>query len=156
MQPCMAEIRYKDSDINEWPDRWKGVQEDTVYGERILELFKPFIETLKLSGRSRKTINNHIDNLWMLGGWLIKHINYHPEDRIIEPLFVIPQYVDGYNGPLIHDFSESQQRSFDGTCRIFYGWLVPNHLENAWKRPILTIAPINNSPRNKTIKKAVK
>lgn len=145
-------MNFKDKDINDWPDSWKGTNEDVSYGKDILKLFKPYIASLKKKSLSPVTINRHIDNLWLLGGWLIKHINYHPEDRKIEPLFLIPRYVDGYDGPTIHDLSDSAQSSFDATCRKFYDWLVPNRLENAWKRPIITIVPIK---KQKTRKKVI-
>jgi hypothetical protein len=121
-------MRFHDSDINNWPDSWMGMSEDICYGKEIVKLFKPFISFLKESSLSPKSINRHIDNLWLLGGWVITQINSYPEERKIEPLLLLPRYIDAYDGPLIPDLTESNQRSFDATCRKFYAWLVCNRL----------------------------
>jgi hypothetical protein len=127
----MVSAKYKDSDIVDWPNSWKGEDNDLRYGAEIVKLFKPFIESLKSEDLSQKTINRHIDNLWLLGGHLIGHINAYPKDRKIEPLFLIPQCIDGYDGPYIRDLNDDEQKAFDSTCRKFYKWLVPNRLKPA-------------------------
>lgn len=85
---------------------------------------KPFIEELLKSSYSYKTIKNHIDNLWMLGGFIVKRINFYEKDRNIEPHFLLPRFIDSQDGPLIDDFSESEQINFDRTCRKFYKYLT--------------------------------
>jgi hypothetical protein len=32
------------ADFHEWPERWKGFPEDVPYGERIIAIYKPFVE----------------------------------------------------------------------------------------------------------------
>ena len=120
---------YKDSDIDDWPKTWAYSSKDIDYGKEIVELFVPFLNSLKQSKFSKKTINEHIDNLWALGGFLIKQINYNEEYRNKTPLLLIPRYIDSYDGPTIQDFSESEQESFDKTCSKYYRYLVVNDLK---------------------------
>jgi hypothetical protein len=124
-------MKFADSDIDNWPYSWQGLDEDIAYGKAIVRLFKPFIRSLKESALTPKSINRHINNLFALGGWLITEINHHPKERKIEPLYLLPRYIDGYDGPWIRDLTESGQRSFDATCRKFYAWLVKNRLAKA-------------------------
>ena len=116
------------SEINKWPRSWAGKDEDVEYGRRIMELMKPFITELLNSSYSSKTIKEHIDNLWLLGGYIIKHMNYHDENRKQDPLFLLTRFIDSFDGPHISDLSENAQNSFDRTCRKFYKYLVQNVL----------------------------
>lgn len=116
-------MKTKDSKINEWPRAWQGVKEDIPYGQEIIKYMIPFIEDMKNKGLSVKTINKHIDNLWVLGGNIIKELNGCDENRELPALKMILNCIDSNEGPLIHDFSELQQNEFDSTCRKFYKFL---------------------------------
>ena len=121
-------MKTKDGDIHQWPDSWQGVKEDLVYGRQLIAIFKPFIDAMKAKGLGVKTINEHIDNLWMLGGYIITQLNYHEMDRQIPPLEMVISCIDSGDGPLIHDFSDYQQERFDATCRKLYKHLMHNGL----------------------------
>ena len=121
-------MNNKENDIKDWPKSWACEKNDYLYGKKIIKLFIPFINLLKDDKLTRKTINTHIDNLWLLGGFLIKHINNYSEDRKIEPHFLITHFVDSWDGPNIIDLSEYEQESFNRTCRKFYKYLVKNVL----------------------------
>jgi len=43
---------------------------------RMVACLRPFIEHLASSSLSPKTIRRHVDNLWMLGGEIIRDLNY--------------------------------------------------------------------------------
>ena len=116
--------RINIDEINEWPDSWAGFKEDIEYGQKIIQLMRPFIEELLQSEYSYKTIKNHIDNLWSLGGYIIEEINDDKSKMNLEPHLLLTRYIDSMEGPLIHDFSESEQKNFDRTCRKFYKYLV--------------------------------
>ena len=116
-------MKTKDDKINEWPQSWQGDKNDIPYGQEIIKYMIPFIEEMKKKGLSIKTINKHIDNLWMLGGKIIEELNYYKENRKIPALKMILNNIDSNEGPLIHDFSELQQGEFDSTCRKFYKFL---------------------------------
>lgn len=115
-------------EINEWTDSWAFVKNDIEYGEELIKLMRPFIEELLNSLYSYKTIKNHIDNLWILGGFIVKHINLYEKDRNVVPFFLLPRFIDSIDGPLIDDFSESEQERFDRICRKFYKFLAENIL----------------------------
>jgi len=116
------------SEINKWPVSWAGTDDDVEYGRRIMELMKPFVRDLLNSSYSSKKIKEHIDNLWLLGGHIIKHINYHEENGKQDPFFLLTGFIDSFDGPNINDLSEYEQKSFDRTCRKYYKYLVQNVL----------------------------
>ena len=45
-----------------------GAGKDLPPGERLVVLFRPFLESLAASDLSPKTIQKHVDNVWILGG----------------------------------------------------------------------------------------
>ena len=86
--------------------------------------FRPFLEHLVGSDLSPKTIQKHVDNLWALGGEIIRDLNETPSLRrkTIEQL--LDDRINDDGGPLLYGVdSEEQQRSFDSTCRKLYRFL---------------------------------
>ena len=100
-----------------------GVEKDIATGEQMVVCFQPFLVQLAESGLSRKTIRKHVDNLWVLGGELIRDLNETPvlRKRLIADL-VFDAVEDGGLLPHQHD-SEEQVRSFESTCRKFRRFL---------------------------------
>jgi len=47
----------------------------------LLACLRPFIAHLTSSSLSRKTIRKHVDNLWMLGGKIIRDLHEDPSLR---------------------------------------------------------------------------
>jgi len=119
------------ADFFEWPERWKGFPEDVPYGEGIIEIYKPFVDEL-LSRYSQKTVNRHLDNLWLLGGELIRKINMNPELREKAPMELLLDNVNETGGPYCrHLDSEEQMRAYEATCRKLFKFLherKPNEL----------------------------
>ena len=80
--------------------------------------FRAFIKHLASSALSPKTIRKHIDNLWILGGEIIRDLNQTPSLRRKDVEQILFDVLDDEGGPLIHNCnSEELQRSFDSTCR---------------------------------------
>ena len=52
-----------------------GVGKDLPPGDQLLELFRPFLESLAVSDLSPTTIQKHVDNLWALGGEFIRDLH---------------------------------------------------------------------------------
>lgn len=105
-------------DLATWPASWCGEERDVIPGEQIVAVFTPFLLDLLAQGLSRKTSNLHRDNLWLLGGEIIRDINETPQLRKRPVKALILQAIAGDEGPLIHGgFSEQEQRSFDSTCK---------------------------------------
>jgi len=101
-----------------------GWEKDLPPGEKLVACFRPFIEHLASSDLSRKTIRKHIDNLWILGGEIIRDLNETPSLRKKNIEQVLFDVIDDDGGPLIYGVSsEQQQRSFDSTCRKLQGFL---------------------------------
>jgi hypothetical protein len=85
--------------------------------------FRPFIEHLGSSSLSSKTIRWHADNLWILGGEIIRDLNYTPSLRKIAAQRLLREAVHADGGPLIHNGSEEEQHSVDATCRKLHRFL---------------------------------
>lgn len=112
------------ADFHNWPESWKGLPEDVPYGEGLIEIYKPFIEEL-LPRYSYNTVNRHLNNLWLLGGELIRSINMDPEDREKTPMELLLDNIDETGGPYCrHLDSEEQMRAYEATCRKLYKFLM--------------------------------
>ena len=62
-------------DLDEWPRSWMGFEKDLPPGERMVACFRPFLEHLVRLEPSHKTIRKHVDNLWILGGEIIRDLS---------------------------------------------------------------------------------
>src|SRR3981189_1008301 len=92
-------------DLDNWPRSWMGLEKDLPPGEALVVCFRPFIEHLASSSLSPKTIRWHVDNLWILGGEIIRDLHYDPSLRKMaaDRLLRKPVHQDG--GPLVHNGS---------------------------------------------------
>jgi hypothetical protein len=100
-----------------------GLEKDLPPGEQLVALFRPFLQSLAASDLSPKTIQKHVDNMWVLGGEFIRDLHDDPPLRkrpVERHLFKII----AYGGPLLYHGGEDQQRSFDSTCRKFRRFLT--------------------------------
>ena len=112
------------ADFPEWPKRWHGVEEDVPYGQGVLDAMRPFVVHLISLGLKKKAIRNHMDNLWLLGGEIIRSVSMNDE-YAIPPEEYIRRSIDKEGGPLCqHIQSEYAQRSFDATCRKLHKFLL--------------------------------
>jgi len=94
-----------------------GVEKDVPPGEELVACFLPFIESLAFSSLSPKTIRRHIANLWLLGGEIIRDLNFDPGLRKIPAARLVAKVIHEDGGPLLYNGTEEEQRSFDATCR---------------------------------------
>src|SRR5687768_3206704 len=67
--------------LDNWPRSWQGWKKDLPPGEKLVHCFRPFLEELVGSDLSPKTIQKHVDNLWALGGEIIRDLNENPSLR---------------------------------------------------------------------------
>jgi hypothetical protein len=58
-----------------------GVEKDLPPGEKLVACFRPFLEGLVASDLSPKTTQKHVDNLWALGGEIIRDLHANPSLR---------------------------------------------------------------------------
>jgi hypothetical protein len=78
-----------------------GLEKDLPPGEELVAYFRPFIEHLASSSLSPKTIRQHVDNLWMLGGEIIRDLNCTPSLRKVAAQRLLRDAVHADGGPLI-------------------------------------------------------
>lgn len=101
-----------------------GWEKDLQPGEKLVTCFRPFLEYLVCSDLSPKTIQKHVDNMWLLGGEIIRDLNQTPSLRKAPVERLLADLVED-GGPLLyHSDSEEQQRSFESTCRKFRRFLT--------------------------------
>ena len=108
----------------EWPLSWRAFDSDVIIGQNIVELLKPFLHELLRKRLADKTLRRHRDHLWMLGGEIIRRRHDDP-DLCKQPLkTLLFNLIEEEGGPLIWPrISESEQNSFDATCRKLYRFL---------------------------------
>jgi hypothetical protein len=112
-------------DLSEWPTIWHYEERDLIPGKEIVAVFKPFLLHLLSQGLTRKTLNLHRDNLWLLGGEIIRDLYETPKLRKRTAQELVITAIDGGEGPLLHGrASEQEQRSFDSTCKKLYRFLT--------------------------------
>lgn len=104
-------------DFYKWPVRWHGVKDDIEVGRRILTSFEPFVVELCESNLTKKTKKRHMDNLWLLGGEIVREVSTY--DRYEENIERIVRESVGPEGGLSshHLQTEEDIRSFNSTCR---------------------------------------
>jgi hypothetical protein len=110
-------------DLDNWPRSWMGLDKDLPPGEALVICFRHFIEHLASSGLSPKTIRRHVDNLWSLGGEIIRDLHSTPSLRKASADRLLSNAIHADGGPLVHNGSEEAQRSFDATCRKLHRFL---------------------------------
>lgn len=112
------------SDLDDWPRSWMGFPTDIPPGEKIVASFRPFLAHLIALNLSRKTLRKHVDNLWLLGGELIRNLHETPSLRKRPITDLVFEAIEE-GGPLLYQGdSEEQQRSFESTCRKFRRFLA--------------------------------
>ena len=100
-----------------------GEEKDLPVGRQLVACFMPFLLYLAGSGLSKRTIQNHVDNMWLLGGEIIRDVNENPSLRKVAAENLVRDVIHDDGGPLIHNGWQDEQRSFDSTCRKFHRFL---------------------------------
>ena len=101
-----------------------GWEKDLSAGEKLVRCFRPFLEYLVCLELSSRTIQKHVDNVWVLGGEIIRDLNETPALRKVPVERLLFDLIED-GGPLLyHGDSEEQQRSFDSTCRKLQRFLA--------------------------------
>ena len=87
-------------------------------GQQIVQLLTPFLLHLLDQGLAKTTFRRHRDNLWALGGELIR-LRYDDDELARKNVKdALRQLIEGDGGPLMWPrISEPEQDSLDATCR---------------------------------------
>jgi len=112
-------------DLHDWPRIWSYEARDIPPGQRIVECFKPFLRDLLAQDLSRTTLRRHRDNVWVLGGEIIRALQWDEALRRRPIGRVIRDLISNEGGPLLsHHQSEAEQHAFDATCRKLHRFLA--------------------------------
>jgi len=109
-----------------WPRSWAGSAADIPLGEGLVAEMKPFIVHLCSLGLAPSTVRNHLDNCWAIGGEIIRKVIEDPPRRKIKLRKLLLDAIDLGEAPLVHPFSEEEQRSLDATARKLLRFLTGN------------------------------
>ena len=109
--------------MEEWPQSWKIVSTDVAIGKALVETLKPFLRWLSDQSISRNTLRRHVDNLWLLGGEIIRQMNQDDALRKLPAEAAILECVDEEGGPLAFGENEAGQSDLDATCRKLHRFL---------------------------------
>lgn len=111
-------LRQACPDLDEWPSKWHYEPADIEVGQQIVAVFTPFLLHLLDQGLAKTTVRRHRDNLWLLGGELIRR-RYDDEDLARQRVqSALETLIEDDGGPLMcPSISESEQNSLDSTCR---------------------------------------
>jgi hypothetical protein len=120
-----ARLRQACPDLDEWPQRWHYETADLAPGAAIVAALKPFLLDLLHRGLAKRTFNRHRDNLWLLGGELIRRRYDDPELKRLPADQLVRCMIGADGGPLISPrISEDEQAAVDATCRKLYQFLT--------------------------------
>jgi hypothetical protein len=121
--PAMTLAQYC-PDLQSWPQRWQYDEHDIPIGHEIVECFSPFLLDLLGSDLAPKTLRRHRDNLWLLGGELIRRRYEDTRLKKLSAQQAIAELIEPDGGPLIWPrISQTEQDSVDATCRRLYRFL---------------------------------
>ena len=118
MDQLFTEMRKK------WPDSWQEIPSDVPIGEALAYEMIPFVQWLSNKGFARRTTRRHIDNLWLLGGEIIRLRHQDEVSSHMSARDLLLLYVADDGGPLLYHSEENEQESFDVTCRKLFRWLI--------------------------------
>jgi hypothetical protein len=132
-------------DLDQWPRSWAYEARDIPYGLRMVECFKPFLREMLGLPLSRTTLRRHRDNIWVLGGEVIRRVQMDSGLRRRPVEQVVLDLIGDDGGPLLsHGESETEQRSFDATCRKLSRFLTGSEISRA-RNPRSCTAAANRS-----------
>lgn len=114
--------------MDDWPKSWAGTSNDIPIGQGLVDLMKPFIIQLHTLNLTARTIRRHLDNLWVIGGEIIREVNYQSELCKESPQKLLCSAVADGEAPYVHNASESEQRSLDTTAKKLQTYLISTHL----------------------------
>lgn len=100
-----------------WPISWAGTHEDEPVGRRLVAALRPFLTHLQHQGLSSSTRRRHLDNLWLIGGEIIRQLDGEPARRDKPTHALLLEAIQDGAAPLVRDLTEAQQAALDATAR---------------------------------------
>ena len=128
-------------DLDQWPGSWAYEPRDIPPGLRMVECFKPFLREMLALPLSRTTLRRHRDNIWVLGGEVIRWVQMDSRRRRRPTEQLVLDLISDDGGPLLsHGQSEAEQRSFDATCRKLFRFLTASKISRRQNARSSTVA----------------
>ena len=117
-------LRQAVPDLDDWPRSWHVDPADIPVGKQIVQVLTPFLLHLLDQGLAKTTLRRHRDNLWTLGGELIR-CRYDDDELARKNVRdALRQLIEGDGGPLMWPrITEPEQDSLDATCRKLNSFL---------------------------------
>ena len=117
-------LRQAVPDLDDWPRSWHVDPADIPVGQQIVQVLTPFLLHLLDQGLAKTTLRRHRDNLWTLGGELIR-LRYDDDELARKNVKdALRQLIEDDGGPLMWPrITEPEQDSLDATCRKFKRFL---------------------------------
>lgn len=104
--------------------RWRFDDSDIEPGKRIVATFTPFLLDLLRQRPSKRAFNRRRDNLWLVGGEIIRRRQDDPAPERLPIDKLIDELIEPDGGPLIWPpRPEAEQRAIDATCRKLHRFL---------------------------------
>ena len=100
-----------------WPESWAGTHEDEPVGRRLVAALQLFMTHLQHQGLSSRTLRRHLDNLWLIGGEIIRQLDYDPTLRDKPTHALLLEAIQDGDARLVRDLTEEQQAALDATAR---------------------------------------
>jgi hypothetical protein len=113
--------------MDDWPRSWMIDDEDETVGRELTALMRIFFTHLAQHGLSAKTLRRHLDNLWVIGGEIIRELQDSAALRRKDPPSLLLHFIGDGEAPLIADLDEAQQRSADSTARMLAKFTRTSH-----------------------------
>ncbi|MFZ0435370.1 MAG: hypothetical protein WAL87_05295 [Chthoniobacterales bacterium] len=121
---AIALLRQACPDLDDWPRRWQCAAADLAPGAAIVAAFTPFLLDLLRRKASKSTFNRDRNNLWLVGGEIIRRRHDDPDLKRLPIKRLLRQLIEEDGGPLIWPpLSETEQNAIDATCRKLYRFL---------------------------------
>lgn len=117
--------------MDEWPESWAGVNKDVPVGKAMVQWFCPFVLHLQAQGLARETVRRHLNNLWLLGGEIIRELNYDSRLRRKPPEQLLFDAIKGGWAPTARDATDAEQEALDATARKLFKFLSAHKLTTA-------------------------
>jgi hypothetical protein len=121
-------LRQACPDLDDWPAKWQFEPADLAMGKQIVQALTPFLLELLDQGLAARTLRRHRDNLWLLGGELIRRRHDDDELAKMDAVSALRELVEEDGGPLMWPrITEADQDSVDATCRKLHRFLQGAH-----------------------------
>lgn len=110
--------------MDEWPQSWAGDEDDEPIGRHLTAMMRPFMAHLHGEKLSPRTLRRHLDNLWLIGGEIVRQLNDDPPLRTKPIADLLLDAVAAGEAPWVDDLTEAEQAALDATARKLFHFLT--------------------------------